>query len=346
MAPAVAIGCRAPEPERAGLRVVATLPPLAGLAEELGGDRVVVQALLGPRSDPEVGALPLSALRALAGADLVVALGGGVLPFEQQLLRATEGEGALPVVLVQGGVEPTAGELESGSLTARGSSDGADPHAWLDPTRMVATARRLADRLAELDPDGASGHRQRLAQLEARLDAVDRRIRAELARAGGGVLLSEHPTWEVLARRYGARVLAIEQEEREASARRLVDVIEEARGARARAIAVAPGSRRRLANAVARELGIAVVEIEPLAYDWLESLERAALLAAGASDSSPPRQARALHAAKPRVQGALEQESEQEPPEQRAAALESPAPRRGARAQPELEPPHPRPTDG
>ncbi|HVS13805.1 MAG TPA: zinc ABC transporter substrate-binding protein [Thermoanaerobaculia bacterium] len=266
------------------MRVVATLPPLAWLAREVGGDRLEVLALLDPRSDPEVGMLTPAAARALANADVVFAVGGGVLPFEQQILPSLVRAGAPHVVAVL--TEPEAGGEKPRAHRDHGAHVTRDPHAWLDPERMLDAAHRLTDRLAELDPPAAPRYRQSLALLVARVQEVDERIRGRLAASDGGVLLSEHPTWEVLARRYRTTVLTIEQEEREPSARRLREVIETARSARVRTLAIGGGGRHRLARTVAREIGAAVVEVEPLAYDWLDSLERAAALAAAASPSS------------------------------------------------------------
>src|ERR671923_1886286 len=60
---------------RADLRVVATVPDLAAIARELGGDKVTVSALALPTQDPHfVDAKPNLALE-LSRADLLLAVG-------------------------------------------------------------------------------------------------------------------------------------------------------------------------------------------------------------------------------------------------------------------------------
>ncbi|MFN7613619.1 MAG: metal ABC transporter substrate-binding protein, partial [Phycisphaerae bacterium] len=54
------------------LRVVATTAMVADIVERLGGDRIAVETLLGPGTDPHLYKPTPSDMRALQGADLIV----------------------------------------------------------------------------------------------------------------------------------------------------------------------------------------------------------------------------------------------------------------------------------
>ena len=274
---AITTACASPEPSER-LRVVATLPPLAALAEAIGGDRVDVRVVLGPRDDPELHALTPKAASALATADVVLAAGTGAVALELALLDAIDRPGGPVVVLLR-----PRDERPASHRRGHHHDHDEDPHLWLDPDAMRAAARQLAARLAELDAGNGDAYATALDALDRRIGEVDRALRERLAR-GDRVLLTEHPTWNVLARRYGVRVLAIEEEEREPGARRLREIIDRARAAGVRTLAVDGGGHHRLASTVARELGVVIVVLEPLAYDWLGSLERAAALVAAPGD--------------------------------------------------------------
>ncbi|HVS16402.1 MAG TPA: zinc ABC transporter substrate-binding protein [Thermoanaerobaculia bacterium] len=272
---ATATGCGRAEPEPETLLVVATLPPLAALAAEVGGEGIEVRALLGPRDDPEASPFSMEALRTLARADLVVAVGSPALAAEHELLATLDPRrGDRTVLLCEAAAGCGGGPVHDGA--------SGDPHLWLDPEVMVAAARRLAGALARLEPERALGLERRTADRERRVGAADARIRERLAPLAGGLLFVEHPTWERFASRYGIRQLALEREEREPTPRGIRAAIDEARHARVRMLLVTAGGRNRLARTVARELDVPTVEVEPLAYDWLASLERVATLVAAA----------------------------------------------------------------
>jgi zinc/manganese transport system substrate-binding protein len=165
------------------IQVVASLPDLATVTREVGGDRVEVTALAEPTQDPHfVDARPHLILK-LNRADLLVRAGLdlelGWLPGlvhgarNSRIYDGTTGNlDASTAVSVKdlpsGKVDRTMGDVHPSG----------NPHYMTDPLNAARVARAIADRLARLDPSGSAGYKARSAAFEKKAGEVARRISA------------------------------------------------------------------------------------------------------------------------------------------------------------------------
>ncbi|HEY0705598.1 MAG TPA: metal ABC transporter substrate-binding protein [Polyangia bacterium] len=188
----------------AGVRVVASVPDLAALAREIGGDAVSVKSLSSPTQDPHfVDAKPSLALE-LNRAQLVLFVG---LDLEV---------GWLPTLLVGArnpGIQPgSAGHLDCsqfvkkldvpGAAVDRSQGDihpGGNPHYLYDPRAAGAVAEGIAKRLGELDPAQAAHYQANLASFKKRLETTRTRWEQRLAGLRGMPVIGYHRTWSYLA---------------------------------------------------------------------------------------------------------------------------------------------------
>ena len=253
------------------LRVVASVPPQAWLVKQIGGDRVDVEVLLPPGASEHTYEPTPQQVARLADARLVVEVGHPALLFERRLLDAMLVREPRPLVveMVPGGPSPRSSPAHD---------HGNDPHVWLSPRAMRAAAADVEAALERLDPPGAPLYRANLRQAVADIDRLDAELRRELAPLPQRRFLVYHPAWGHFARDYGLEQVAIESDGKEPSARRLVELVEEARRAGTRTVFVQRGEYDRPAQAIAAELGGRVVGLEPLARDWPGNLRRTAAL--------------------------------------------------------------------
>ena len=191
-------------PARAELRVVATVPDLAALAQAVGRDKVSVQSLALPTQDPHfVDAKPNLVLQ-LNRADLLLALGlqmeGGWLPVLQTGARnpkiPTAGSGYLdPSTLVKLLDVPTAAVSRSqGDVHA-----GGNPHYLYDPRAALRVARGIAARLAQLDPANAKTYEANLARFTQELETARAGWEQRLAGLKGAPVVAFHKSLAYLA---------------------------------------------------------------------------------------------------------------------------------------------------
>lgn len=263
---ALLAACTEPRPAApdAAVRAVATLPPLAWLVDRVGGERVDTVVLLPPGSSPHAFEPSPRQLRELAAAELLVMVGHPDLAFEaHQVRRLAADRPELTVVAMAGGAVGT-------------DDDGVDPHLWTAPRHMAATAGRVAGALERLDPGGAAVYRHNLAALRDELDSLDADLRHRFSTLPHRTFFVQHPAWGHLAAAYGLRQVALEEEGKEPGPRELVRLVEEARRQRVTTVFVQRGEPRQAARVFAAETGARVVELDPLAYDWLGETRRAA----------------------------------------------------------------------
>lgn len=182
------------------LEVVATSSSLGMLAREIGGERVAVTVLAPPDRDlHDLQARP-SMMRALRGADLLVAVGAdleiGWLP------AALQGAANPDIQPGQPGYFEAAAQIElmdAGVPADRARGDvhpAGNPHFNLDPLRMARVAEALAARLGELDPAGRDAYRRRAEAFAAAVRSRLPEWKARAAGAPGAVLY--HPDGDYL----------------------------------------------------------------------------------------------------------------------------------------------------
>jgi zinc transport system substrate-binding protein len=241
------------------IRISASVPPLAGLARQIGGDRVDAEALIPPGAAPDSYALRPQQAARIDRAELHLLVGHPAFAFEQAHL--------LPLLRSK----PPRSILDIAALT--GAQGGEDPHVWLAPSKVIPFVEALAERLSDLDPANASGYRQRLGRFLEDTQALDARIRSLTSTLGEDrSFLVQHPAWGWFAGDYELVQIAIEQDGKEPGPRTLIPLIESARARGTRTVFVQPGFPRRHAELVAREIGADVEVLDPIAEDWSAGL--------------------------------------------------------------------------
>ena len=182
----------------AKLQVFACEPEWGSLMQELAGDKVGVDVATTALQDVhQIDAKP-SLIAKMRRADLVVCSGAelevGWLP---QLVRQSGnpkiagGAGsfmaASQIVTLE---KPTQIDRANGDVHPEGN-----PHVQMDPYRLLAIAKSLDARLAQLDPANAAVYQQRLADFSTRWNAAIKRWSAKAAPLKGRNIIIHHSSW-------------------------------------------------------------------------------------------------------------------------------------------------------
>ncbi len=256
--------------QEAGLDVVVSIEPQRWLVERVGGDRVRATVMVPPGQSPH-GYEPVPAqLFEVGRADLYLAVGTGV-EFEVAHLDALR-ESAPSMKVVEIAADVRLRDWSVQNHDGHGHGDGhhhgvADPHVWLAPANLREMAGNVHDALAEADPAGAAGYRERAIALDAELDRLDRDLRTLLKPRIGSGFLVVHPSWGYFADAYGLRQLAVEEDGQQPGPAGLAEVITQANRESIDTVFVSPQFDASAAQVIAAEIGGQVVTVDPLAAD-------------------------------------------------------------------------------
>ena len=259
----------------AAVPVTVSVPPQAQMVEALGGDRVDVSVMIEPGQSPHTFSLSPRQLMALDDAAIYFKVGHPDLAFERRFLsHVDDGNRDVAVVDLSEGVDFR--RLEDHGDGDDHDHGETDPHIWVSPSIMRAAAEPLTEALIAADPDGGDEYRERLDRFLEELDALDITIRERLEGLEQRRFVVNHPSWGYFARDYDLEQVAIESGGRDPSPAELARFIEGAREEGVRVIFVQRGFSERSAQAIAREIDAVVLPADPLAPDWMRSLERLA----------------------------------------------------------------------
>lgn len=190
----------------ASIKVVTSFYPLQFVTQKIGGDRVGVSSLTAPGVEPHDLELTPKQVRALSDATLVV-YSKGLQPAVDEAVEQNAKDGSIDVNDAAKLEDTGAGhEHEQGGAEHEGELD---PHFWLDPVKLAAVADAVAGRLAEKDPEGADGYRQRAAALDQELTTLDGEFKAGLKTCALHTFVTSHDAFGYLAKRYGLEMVGI-----------------------------------------------------------------------------------------------------------------------------------------
>ena len=191
------VGAQASERDLGGSRlsVITTIPILADLARNVGGDLVEVRSLLSPGADVHSFQTTPKDSVVIAGASVVIFNGRGLDDFLLPVVTSAISDSA---VLVVASRDVAVSEKGLGISLV-------DPHFWQDPTLAIPYVKMVRDGLIQADPDNAAaytgqaeGYTQRLGELDLEISSILGQVPAE-----NRLLVTYHRAFSHLGRRYG-----------------------------------------------------------------------------------------------------------------------------------------------
>jgi zinc/manganese transport system substrate-binding protein len=193
------------------LRVVATIPDLADIARQVGGDRVEVESIAVGVQDPHYVDPKPSFVVKLNRADVFIQVGldleiGWAPPLLNQSRNARiqrGGEGYIDASQAVEILERPIGPISraEGDIHIYGN-----PHYWLDPVNGKRIAAQVAATFARLRPEWAAEFEAGRAKFAEHIDTALDGWLSQLRPYEGREVVAYHNSWPYLARRFGIRV--------------------------------------------------------------------------------------------------------------------------------------------
>ena len=263
----VTAGCHATNDEPSKIGVMVSILPLAGFVENVGGERVHVDAMVPPGADPHTYEPTPSQMTRVSQAEVFIKVGSGIdfeLSWMDKLIALNR---KMLVIDASKGVSLREMEEEH-----HHEHEDMDPHIWLSPLNAKLMVYNICEGLVQVDPSNKARYTRNRDAYIRKLEALDRDIRDGLATVKNRAFLVFHPAWGYFARDYELEQIPVEVGGKEPSAQDIINVIEEAKAHRIRVVFASPQFNPESAKVIARETGGSVVFIDPLARDYISNL--------------------------------------------------------------------------
>jgi zinc transport system substrate-binding protein len=245
------------------IKIFVSIPPQKFLVEQIGSNKVLVRTMVKPGSNPETYELTPKQMVALSESQLYFKI--GVLFESVWIDRIEKLSRNLKIIYCCDNI-----------ISHKTSRHDLDAHIWTSPKNAKYLAALIKQTLVEFDPKNKRIYEKNHAVLIDKLDALDRDIRNQLAQLNNRYLIVSHPSWGYFADTYNLKQLSIEQEGSEISAKELSRLIELAKAENIHTVYTQKQVNNASANILAREISAKIVELDPLAENYIENLRKIA----------------------------------------------------------------------
>jgi zinc transport system substrate-binding protein len=256
------------------LGVFVSIAPQKYFVQKIGGTLVNVSILVPAGADPHTYEPKPKQMVELSKSALYFAVG---IDFERawlkkisatyprmRIIHTDEGIAKIPM----SGEHRQEGDIHKHEKKAQHHDGAPDPHVWLAPAPVKVQAAHILKALSEADPKNRLQYAAGYDAFLKELDALDGELKALFAGRKGEQFMVFHPAWGYFAESYGLEQAPVEAGGKEPKAAQLQSLIRRARERGVKVIFVQPQLSAKSAQMVAREIGGAVVRVDPLAENW------------------------------------------------------------------------------
>jgi len=187
------------------LAIITTTTMLYDMAVSIGGECVKVTALMGPGIDPHLYQASAGDVTKMQDANVVL-YNGLHLEGKMGYVFAALAKSGRNIICAEDGI------AEAMLLSDEINPEIHDPHIWFDVSIWKASAKHVAARLAEIDPDNSDNYKTNMEKYLAELDELERYIKERVDEISENqrVLVTAHDAFRYFGRAYGFEVLGLQ----------------------------------------------------------------------------------------------------------------------------------------
>lgn len=256
--------------------ITVSIDPLRFITEQITGNDFEIQVLVPPGSSPETYEPTSAQMLQTAHSKAYIEI--GLLDFEINLEQAVRKNMPQVTLIKTSDRIPLLTGHCGHAHNDEEHTHGIDPHIWLSPTRLKTIAENVYNGLSVIYPD-SSKYKENYDALCKRIDSLDRSLVTLLTPEKRGFLIY-HPALTYLAADYGQTQISVEVEGKEPSPAYLSRLIDSAKALNINKILYQKQFNKSTVEAVAEELDLTPVAIDPLAENVIENIESLARLIA------------------------------------------------------------------
>jgi zinc transport system substrate-binding protein len=260
-------GCANERPQRSGVVSVSILP-LQYFVDQLTGQSLEVNVMVPAGASHGTYSPSPRQMQRLSDSDLYLRIPS--LGYEQAFIsRMKEINPGMKVVDLAEDIELIRGIIDHGDHIHEG---GVDPHIWMSPRVMMQVLPAMRDALIETYPDLEQVIEQNYLILIEQVESIDKEMEQLSHELNRKSFLIFHPALTYLARDYNLEQISIEHEGKEPSPSQLMRLVNQSRQKSIGVIFIQEEYDQRNAHLVSIETGAAIVQINPLSYEWSKGM--------------------------------------------------------------------------
>ncbi|PUA28632.1 MAG: zinc ABC transporter substrate-binding protein [Cellvibrio sp. 79] len=256
-------------------QILASIKPLALIAQEVVGDNAHIETLLPTTASPHDYPLKMSDHRHLRDADLVLWVGPELESFLARSLANIPPAKVMATYDLPDLHWPENTVESDGHQHANHQHTGGDPHLWLDPRNAQVIARALAARMIAIDPQSARVYQANAERFIARIQQLDLQLNQQLAPIKSKGFAVYHEGYSHFVSRYGLHQVGYVTyaPERRPGARHLRE-LHEVLKQEGKCLFVEPYYQVESIEAMAKAIGLRIGTLDPIGDQQVSSYQQ------------------------------------------------------------------------
>jgi zinc transport system substrate-binding protein len=242
-----------------GNKILVTFYPLYQFTKAVGKDKIDVSIIIPPGIEPHDWEPTIEDIEKMKNADMIVINGAGL---ESWITKITSVNPDVIIVDTSNGIPIL--EKDSNGLDKTAKKD---PHIWLDPVLAKKQVQNIANGLIKLDPQSANYYQQNAINYNTKLDALDNKIKTNLAVCNKKDFLAFHDAFSYFSKEYGLHqhiVVGGLDPETEPTAPALQQITQDANSLGLNVIFTEEAANPRVSQVIADEIHGKVLVLSPL----------------------------------------------------------------------------------
>jgi zinc transport system substrate-binding protein len=147
-----------------------------------------------------------------------------------------------------------------------------DPHIWLSPKRVIKIVEIIRDQMIDMDEIHEPHYRENAEKYIEELETLDKEIEESLKGLENKSFIIYHPAFSYFAEDYGLNMITIEEDGKEATAKRIQAVVDFAKSNNVKVVFYQDEFDSSQAKIIAEEIKGEVVEVTPLSENYIENM--------------------------------------------------------------------------
>ncbi|MCL2758765.1 MAG: zinc ABC transporter substrate-binding protein [Treponema sp.] len=256
-----------------GILIAVSIPPQAWFVSQIAGDKASTVILVPPGQNPhnyeptprQIQSLASASAWILSGSEFEISLRPKIEALFPDLL-IVDGTYGVEFRYLEEACDDHDHDVHDHSYMV------IDRHTWLGRMPAIILANRINQTLYHLDPDNIDFYMERMVSTVQNIHDVFEELKITLTPLKGKSVFVYHPSFGYFLDEFGINQEAVETGGKEPTPRQLSLLVNRMRDEQPAAIFVQTQFPVNAAKTLAESVGAQVIELDPLAYEWLDNI--------------------------------------------------------------------------